>query len=483
MASSSSPTPAAAAAPVEHKAKPEQPDEAAYKKSLAEAEQALSVAQKKLDAIKAEINSATPNNQDSPLAKRRQELVAQLNAIRQQQHGFKTSRGAVQDQINSLDANIKARQADQKTQLDRLSLKSADDINAQIERLEKAVDSGTMKLVDEKRYLADISNLRKQSKGIDENKKTIDQLKATLAGLKGNLKNPEADALSQQYTALTKELDEIKSKQDHDYKNINSLRDTRSKIQAEQQKAWTGLREIKDNYYNARRAWRDYNQEAIRIRNERRKAEQDQYHRERKKKIADQKLEEASRPAYTDELLIAEGLIRHFDPSYDISSLGLGNNQKFESDAYRAAIGRTVDDTGIKGVKVLKKDDREESYFVGFAGKKGKKGKKGNAANSAPETGKFNLSAGVIEDLSKVNVEPPMNQSNVPALIEKLVEKVKEWKSGQEAKTAENLKKAQDEIDRLEKEDASSTGTKTPEDTKSPAVVVSEKLEQTSLEA
>lgn len=37
-----------APAPVEHKTKPEKPDEAAYKVNLAQAEQALSVAQKKL---------------------------------------------------------------------------------------------------------------------------------------------------------------------------------------------------------------------------------------------------------------------------------------------------------------------------------------------------------------------------------------------------------------------------------------------------
>jgi hypothetical protein len=34
----------------------------------------------------------------------------------------------------------------------------------------------------------------------------------------------------------------------------------------------------------------------------------------KRKKIADKKLEEASQLAYADEILTAQGLIRHFDP-------------------------------------------------------------------------------------------------------------------------------------------------------------------------
>ncbi|OAL68966.1 nuclear segregation protein [Trichophyton violaceum] len=454
----------------EHKVKPEKPDENAYKISLANAEKDLATAQKKLEAIKAKIESATPNNQNSPVAKRQQELRSQLAAIRQQQQGFKASRTALQEKINVLDASIKARFAEQKSQRDRLPFKSVEDIDREIMRLEKEVDSGTMRLVDEKKNLADISNLRKQRKNfssMDDSKKTIDEMKAQLATLKKGLDNPEAKALSEQYTALQKELDDIKSEQDSIFKNIKSLRDERTKIHNEQQRAWNNVKEIKDNYHKARRANREYEQEAYRIRMERQKAEREIYEREKKKKIADKKLEEASLPAYTDELLTAEGLIRHFDPTFDLASIGLGKSQLPSSAAYRAQVGRTVDDSNIKGVKVIKKDDRDENYFMGgTGGKKGKKGKKGAGA-AQPEPSKFNLSFGVLEDLSRVKVDPPMNQSDVPALIETLVQKVKEWKSNQASKTAENIKKAQEEIDRLEEEskaaETKASGTSTPQ--------------------
>jgi DNA repair exonuclease SbcCD ATPase subunit len=329
-----------------------------------------------------------------------------------------------------------------------MPFKNVEDIDREIARLEKQVDSGTLRLVDERKALADISALRKQRKnfaGLDEAQKVIDDLKAQIATLKKTLDNPEAKALSDKYTEIQKELDAIKAEQDGAFKNLNALRDERTKLHAEQQKKWTAIREIKDNYYKARKAYKEYEDEAWKIRREKQKAQREAFEREKRKKIADKKLEEASRPAYTDEILIAQGLIRHFNPSYDFSTLGL-EDKKDQSSAFRAQVGRTVDDSTIKGMKVLKKEDREEDYFVGTGGKKGKKGKKGSAngsANGSPAPGtpaeatKFNLNVGVIEDFAKVKIDPPMNQSDVPAVVEKLAAKITEWKKNQAAKTEE----------------------------------------------
>lgn len=342
--------------------------------------------------------------------------------------------------MNALDANIKARVAEQRASRARVSFKNVDEIDREIQRLEKQVDSGTMKLVDEKKNLAEISNLRKQRKGFsgfEEAQKVIDDLKSQLNELKKSLDNPEAKALSDRYSAIQQELDGMKAEQDSAFKNLNALRDERTKIHGEQQKAYTAVREIKDNYYKARRAYKEYEDELYRIRRERQKSERESYEREKKKKIADKKLEEASRPAYTDEIMTAQGLIRHFDPSYDFSALGLEKDKKEQDSGYRAEVGRTVDASDLKGVKVIKKDDREENYFMGgTGGKKGKKGKKSSAASS-PAPAQFNLSFGVIEDLASVKADPPMSQADVPALVEKLAEKITNWKAQQAAKTAE----------------------------------------------
>ena len=314
-----------------------------------------------------------------------------------------------------------------------------EEVDREIERLDKQVESGKMKLVDEKKALQEISSLRKQRKGFagfEESQKGIDDVKTQISDLRKGLDNPEAKALSDKYSEITKELDAIKAEQDEAYKSISSLRDERSKLQTDQQTKYSAVREIKDAFHQARLAYRNYEQEQWRLRQERQRAERDAYQKEKRRKIADKKLEEASEPAYMDEIMTAEGLIRYFDPSAPGASKTLRGPSGFAAEAQR-----TVDDSLIKGTKVSKKEDRDDTYFMGTGGKKGKKGKKGTTAGSpapsTPSEGKFNLSIGVIEELAKVNVEPPMNQSDVPSVVEKLKEKLEHWKESQDKKTKE----------------------------------------------
>lgn len=389
------------------------------------------------NAIKAKIDSAQPSNKDSPAAKRQQELRSELNTIRQQQSGFKSSRGNIQEKIAALDVQFKSRVAEQKIARSRVTYKSVEEVDREIQRLEKQVDAGTMKLVDEKKALQEITNLRKQRKsfaGFDDAQKGIEDVKSQISELRKTLDNPEAKALSQKYDEINQELNTIKAEQDKAYSNLNSLRDERTKLHADQQIKYSALKEIKDQYFKARTAWRDYDQEQYRIRQERAKAERDAYHKEKRRKVAEKKLEEASEPAFLEEILTAEGLIRWFDPSSPEAAKALRGPSGFAAEAQRS-----VDGSDIKGTKVSKKEEREDNYFMGNGGKKGKKGKKGTTsgspAPSTPTEGKYNLPVGIFEELAKINVNPPTSQSDVPAIVEKIKQKRDQWKSEQDTKT------------------------------------------------
>ena len=454
--------PGAEYSPKAQKSRPEKPDEQQYKENLARAEKEHAAAQEKVvrrltsiapaalhlqtrsdesqNAIKAKIDLAQPLNKDSPAGKRQQELKAELASIRQQQSGFKSSRGTLQDKIASLDARVKSMITEQKTKRSQVSFKSTEEIDREIQRLEKVAESSDATLVDQKKAIAEISNLRKQKKafgGFDEAQRAIDKVKAEIAELRKQMDNPEAKALSQRYDEADKELKSLKAQQDDAYKGINALRDERTKAHAEQQEKWAALREIKDQFHKARMAYRDYEQEQYRQRQERMKAERDAYNKEKRRKIADKKLEEASEPAFVDEIMTAEGLIRYFDPSVPEASKSLRGPSGFAAEPMRSVDSNSQ----IKGMKVSKKEDREDNYFMGTGGKKGKKGKKGSTtASPAPGTpteGKFNLSIGIIEELAKVNVEPPMSQADVPAVVEKLKAKREQWKNDQDKKTKE----------------------------------------------
>ncbi|KAK3622389.1 multicopy suppressor of BFA (Brefeldin A) [Elasticomyces elasticus] len=435
-------------------AKPERPDEEVYKTDLAKAEKELKAAEERMKTLKAKLDNARPNNKDSPAGKRQQELRTELQQIRTQQQAGKSSRTTVMDKIKRLDENLKSRINEQKTARSKTPYKSVDDLQREIDRLQKQVDSGTMKIVDEKKALAEVSQLNRQKKafaGFEDSEKAITDVKSQIAELRKTLDDPESRAMSDRYTAITTELDSIKAEQDESFKNLNALRDERTKAHEDQQKKYSSVKDIKDKYFQARRAAVDYEREARRIRDEKRRAENDAYHRGRRQEVAREKLDEASAPAYQEEIRTASNLMSYFDPSSTAKREVAGPGK------FAAPASRTVEGAEFKGTRVQKKDLEEENYFIGGGGKK--KGRKNRgqgaegAASPAPEKeGKFNLDIGTIDSLGRINVDPPMSQSDVPAVVEKLKEKLDFWKGDQDRKTKENVSKAQAEIDRLEAE-------------------------------
>jgi uncharacterized coiled-coil DUF342 family protein len=379
------------------------------------------------NAIRSKLDSARPGK-STPANDRFKELIDDQKAIRQKQGEHKSAKAGHQDKFTQNDALIKKLIAEQKDARTRLGFKSTDEIDAKIDSLQKQVDTGSMKLVDEKKALSEISTLRRNKKafgGIEELQAKIDEKKSENAELKKGFDNPESRALSQKYEDNQKELDEIKAAREDTNKNFDSLKAERDKFYEEQQATYQAIRKVKDDYYAQRKAYKEFEDQIWQQKRERQKAEKDAYEKDRRKRIAEQKLEEASEPAFLEQIRTAEGLIRHFDPTFGADEGDKGPGQ------FAATASRTVDESGFKGMKVVKKED--EDFFVGGGGKKKGKGKK-NTATPA-ETGKLNMNIGIIEELAKVGVDPPSTQADVPGVVEKVKEKLAAWKKDQDAQT------------------------------------------------
>ncbi|KAK5628544.1 hypothetical protein RRF57_004259 [Xylaria bambusicola] len=404
-----------------------------------------------VNAIKTKVELATPNkNKDTPTPtqKRRQELIAEANEIRNKQGAGKTSRNSKLDQIKRLDEQLRSRIAEQKSARGKVAFKNVEEIDRKIEALDKEVNSGMMKLVDEKKALTEISNLRKQRKNFaqfDTSQKGIDELKAKIKEIKDSMDDPESRALSERYSKIQAELDSIKAEQDEAFKNLNSLRDERSKLQAEQQEKFQAVRKLKDEYYAAKKAFGEYEREARQKVRERQKAERDRFEKEKKKERAQKMLQEASDPAYLEEIRRANSLLHFFDPS----SFSAEKGPLLANSGLTAQASRKVDDSGLKGTKLARKEDRDEELFAPI-----KKGKKGGKKSAATEKSGFSCPPSVIDDCSFLGVDPPMNATDVPAVIEKVKAKVDHWKSDQQAETQRNIEKAKKEIEKLEAEEA-----------------------------
>ncbi|RMZ82648.1 hypothetical protein DV738_g1647, partial [Chaetothyriales sp. CBS 135597] len=452
MAATPATAPAASAAAVTTPtstlaARPQKPDEAKYKADLAAAEKAHEVAQKKFQEARNKFDAARGGSGPNASGNDRfTELVNEQKEIRKKQSEHKAAKAGQVDKFSRNDAEIKKLLAEQKEARGRTGFKSVEEIEQRIAQITKQVDSGTMRLVEEKKALADVSALQRQKKslaGLEELAKRIDAKKAENTELKQSFESAESRALSQKYEDNQKEIDEIKAGREASKSNLDTLRADRDRLHAEQQQTWLAIKTLKDEYFAARKAVREYEDIIWQQRREKKAAEEAAWRKEKRQKVAEARLEEASEPAFGDEIRSAEGLIKHFEPSYGAAEDDKGPGQ------FAATAQRTIDDSGFKGMKVVKKET--EDFFVGGGGGKKKKAKKSAATGSA-DGGKLNMNVGIIEELGKLGIDPPAAQADIPAVVEQLKAKLAEWKKNQKEQTEKNIAKAKAEIERLEKE-------------------------------
>ena len=120
--------------------------------------------------------------------------------------------------------------------------------------LEKQVETGQMRLVEEKRALSEISDLRRSRKAFDTfstSQDSIDSDKAKIDELKTKLDNPEYKSLQGRYEEITKELEELNAELDKNGQSRDKLFDERNKLQEEVNKLWSRKKESAASFKDA----------------------------------------------------------------------------------------------------------------------------------------------------------------------------------------------------------------------------------------
>lgn len=341
-----------------------------------------------------------------------------------------------------VDSQLRTRLAEQKDARSRISFKSVEEIDREIQRLEAQVGGGKMKIVDEKKALAEVTSLLKQRKqlvSIEASNSNIDALKATVNEIKKELHDPALADLSDEYDKISKEIDDIKAVQAQKHANLGELKDNAAKARANQDQKYNELRSLQDMYHVQRRSYLDYEREVGRRREAARKLEREQFLREKQRRILEENLEEASVPAYFEEIRAADILIRLLDPSYTPSSGAAGPGE------FAAVAQRTVNDSDLKGTRINKKDHDEESYFAGSQSRKGKKGEKSrkvgltsqaSSKSASKDLGVF-MNERVLEQFNTVGMGPPSTQEEIPIILEKMKSKRELWTKDRQRKTDE----------------------------------------------
>ena len=335
----------------------------------------------------------------------------------------------------------------------KFPFKSTAELDNQIKGLEAKVDSGSLKLVEERKLLNEISSLRKSRKtvesfaaqqaSIEADRKQIDEIKA-------QLDNPEAKAASDKYNALKDQLDEVNKKADEVHANKSKIYEERDAAKQRLDDAYTRRKELKQSFRDANDAyWTKVNEDRTK-RMERQRAERTAIEEAKRKDVNERLLEEASAPAYEREIEDCRTLIDYFSRGTSSRAPALSTT----ASAAPAGVNklpaldlRTIESALPEGATALKKKGQEEEMFYGGGGKKGgKKGaKKGGSTPATPSTPtadgattpstassqSLNLPMSTLAALLAFNIPAPLSQGDVPKTVEALREKQTWFKDNQ----------------------------------------------------
>lgn len=435
------------------------PDKKAYEVEQQRLKGEIDAVQLKISAVKDKIGLATKGGLGN---ERRNALKAELDSIREQQSFIKTSRSKILDQVKSHQDSIGKKIKDLQASKSKIPYKNVAEVDAHIKNLEKQVESGTMKLADEKRALQEMSQCKRNRRTVESFQADQDAIEAErrkVDELKKQLDDPESKAISERYDKIKADLDALKKEEDEAYQGRSKLFEERDALQAQINALYNEKRESSQKYREANdRYWTKVNEDKAR-RAEKAKAQRAAEEAQKKQEIAQRLRDEAELPAFQAQIEDCQTLID------SLSGRATGDiiYKSTPLQPERGAIAgvpkleiRKVE-AGPEGMVAHKKRGDDDNYFVGGKSKsKGNKkpsSKSNDNADAAPATSagssQLNLPFATLSALLSLSIPPPTSVTDVPRVIENVKTK-KAWFEGNQARvTAENIAKADAEIRQL----------------------------------
>lgn len=395
---------------------------------------------------------------DTPAGKRRAALKEELNELRLQQAGRKGTRGKLFDELKQVQDDISNKVKALQQAKSKAPFKSTSELDSQIARIEAQIESGSMKIVDERRALNEVSMLKKSRKSVEQfgaQQAEIDNLRAHVEELRSSLDDPEMAAANKRYEAIKAELDNIAKEQEKLYGNRSKLAAQRTQLSKRLDELHQARRDRlsayhaeNDKYFARVHAERERRQEAQR-------KEREDAEKARREAELQAMREDASAPAFAKEIEDCDQLIRYFSGASE-------SDVKKDQTVGPARSGSLPElpeppkpDTSVpEGAVVAKKKGEEEDYFAGSGSSKkkgkGKKGSKATASGGADESssgsGSLNVPFGMLSALLSLSIPPPANQADLPRVVDNIKLKREYFVTNQPHQTQENIRKVEEKI-------------------------------------
>ena len=416
------------------------PDDTDMKKETEHLRQEI----KKLDLSNNEINNQINKTvTDSKTNEKKKELQKKLKDLASKQGSIKAERNEIFAQIKSVDAQVKRKVNEIQSQTSKHNFKNVQEIDARVNYLDQLVDAGELKLADERRFVKEMSALRKLRKdfgSIEKQQESIDKDKAKIAELKQKLNTVQNKELQQEFEKTQKELDQINDSNKGILDKRNELFKKRNTIKKSKDEKYDRIRKLRAEHDAEFEKFKTALAQEKKKREEEVKKHEVEQKQQKKKEAAQKELDNASVPAFSTEISLIHSLLSYFDPSYvrpkPKAPLPATNGEA------KSSGGRKIEMP--QDVVVIRKD--QESFFEGAKSDKSSKLKKNKSKH-------FTIEPNVIVALGDLSISLPTQASDVPTTIQTLKDTLKALEEKQDEQTKVNIEKAKAKIEKLAHEE------------------------------
>ncbi|KAJ9117427.1 hypothetical protein QFC22_004277 [Naganishia vaughanmartiniae] len=439
---------------------------------------------KEIDNVKAQLNDVRAKlallHAPQSETDRRSVIKAELDQLQAQQRDAKGDRNKLFDQMKRLQDGISNKIKDVNSQKSKLPVKNRDEAEQRITHLDKQIESGTLKLIDEKKSLNEISLLRRSLTSLTKLttlEESIASDRAQVDELKKTLDDPESKRVQARWDELKAEMDGLREEGRKAWDERNGLFEKRNELQKQMDDLYTKKKEANQKNRDAQDAYYAKIREDQKAKQDRFRAQKAAEESVRREEEITRMREDAKIPAFEREIEDCGVLIGWFNGKFGnkVPETHAGNAASAADEA-RVLEGvkelnlRKVEDAPVGSV--LKKNADEQDPWASLAGTGGKKGKKGGKKSAAPAavngsaangetstpptpsanpSAPINLPFALLTAILNLSIPPPANAADVHRCIADLEHKKAWFEANQKKKTEEEVQRVEALIKKMQK--------------------------------
>jgi len=407
-----------------------QPDRTALDANNENTQTAINALQEKLKAINDQINAKSAGKEEH--FKARDEIRAKLDEYQGKIDELEKKRTALMGGIQAKQKESRDKRQELNDMKKKLGFDSEEEIEKKIREIEVEMMTGSMTLKKEKELMAKMTELRKSKPMVSKYQAMESNMGPT----------GEVGTMKDNITDLQKQLAELRDAKKLQSQAYSKLMEARQKVMGdvpglfeEREKINASIREKiqernaeRDEFRKQERAFNDYLGKVRELRGKRAKLEREARQAEWDEKRKEEKEAEGPPPLpFAEDLQYLENITKYLQPFLPKEA----EKEEDKKEKVPDAIGGHM--------VLMSKESREDEFFYAPTKKKQLKKKGGDGKKAKPIV----HSMEALSFFDKYKLPTPADSAAVPATLEAVEAKVKEFKAKQEKKIEEDKKKAE----------------------------------------